>query len=744
MARRARLASGAATLAAVSTLLMLLMFERRPNLAHEEDGQPAVLRTVPVVENAVQLRIELARQDQQQRVWDGEVSTSEGRVLGVEILRASMNSTVEGATFQVRARRAGQAARRPQQRRNLLSAVLHVSLDAPPTASVTVKTSRGEFSFRPADLTAGEAVAFLDGNASVEREEPSLKLTGPNTEDDHPALARAADGTIWLAYVEYQPGSPIIMPQVANRRFDTLEPEGHGDQIKLGWFDGKQWQLGVNVTGEGRDVWRPTVAVDGHGNVVVAWAEKVEDDWDVFFRTYAAPREGRAERHWSETKRIAHPGGSDFNVVSAVDADGKVWFAWQSWNRDNFDIRVATIEGGEEEELAGIANSSANEWCPAIAADSKGHVYVAWDTYDRGNYDVRLQQFGRGVPDEIDETLVAHSPRFEARVHLACDAANRVWIAYEEGDVLWGKDYQGNTPQRVGIGENPGYGLYVDRTVRVKCLADGQLQEPAAGLDAAFRDSTLQRNKSVPRLAVDEAGGVWLAFRHHPLSGGNGETWHSYAMRYEGDGWSEPRELPNSSNLLDNRPALVAFGKGILAVHSTDRRTRTQDRDQDDLYATRLAPVDDVGQPELKTAAAREIDEPQPVHANEVEDVARLRAARVPHGERELRLLRGEFHRHTEYTAHRDQDGLLEDSLRYALDAGRLDWMGNGDHDNGNGHEYMWWQIQKKFDLVHNPPQFVAAMTYERSVRYPSGHRNVMFPRRGIRPLPRLSNQQPI
>ncbi|HUG94280.1 MAG TPA: hypothetical protein VML55_25850, partial [Planctomycetaceae bacterium] len=86
----------------------------------------------------------------------------------------------------------------------------------------------------------------------------------------------------------------------------------------------------------------------------------------------------------------------------------------------------------------------------------------------------------------------------------------------------------------------------------------------------------------------------------------------------------------------------------------------------------------------------------------------------------------------------------LEDSLRYALDAGQLDWMGNGDHDNGLGHEYMWWQIQKIFDLYHNPPHFVAAMTYERSVRYPSGHRNVMFPRRGIRPLPRLSNQQPI
>jgi hypothetical protein len=63
--------------------------------------------------------------------------------------------------------------------------------------------------------------------------------------------------------------------------------------------------------------------------------------------------------------------------------------------------------------------------------------------------------------------------------------------------------------------------------------------------------------------------------------------------------------------------------------------------------------------------------------------------------------------------------------------------MGNGDHDNGFGFEYMWWIIQKNADMHFNPPRFVAAQTYERSVVYPNGHRNVMMPKRGIRPLPR-------
>jgi hypothetical protein len=109
----------------------------------------------------------------------------------------------------------------------------------------------------------------------------------------------------------------------------------------------------------------------------------------------------------------------------------------------------------------------------------------------------------------------------------------------------------------------------------------------------------------------------------------------------------------------------------------------------------------------------------------------------VEHQGKKLRLLRGEFHRHTEYTSHRDGDGMLEDAWRYALDAGHLDWMGNGDHDNGLHHEYMWWQIQKMTDLYLHAPHFLSVQSYERSNAYPNGHRNVILPRRGIRPLPR-------
>src|SRR5262245_17362014 len=192
-----------------------------------------------------------------------------------------------------------------------------------------------------------------------------------------------------------------------------------------------------------------------------------------------------------------------------------------------------------------------------------------------------------------------------------------------------------------------------------------------------------------------------------------------------------------SDNLMDNRPALAPAGSGLMAVYSGDRRTKQQDRKRNDLYATILTGSGPTHPVALAPAAPPLPAKVKPVHPNEAAAVARMRAYRFEYEGKQLQLIRREFHRHTEYTAHRDGDGLLEDSWRYALDAGMLDWMGNADHDNGHHDECSWWQIQKYADLMHNPPHFVAVQSYERSVVYPDGHRNVIMPKRGIRPLPR-------
>jgi hypothetical protein len=727
----ARVFSGSAVVLAVPVVLLLLLDgnpserqDRPPASPQSADTKPGGSRPIAMPKNLIGVEIALGLKDKEPTPWAGSIQVSEGgRLASLEIVGGGPNASVQGNRY---------TGRSILRQKSIIGPKLQLGLDAPPSATISVKTRQGEFTFALADLTVGMAKKVLDGRASVTRQEVAFRLTGPETEDDHPALAKAPDGTVWLAYVAYQPGKPILNERVQAGAFESLVPTGHGDQIRLMRFDGKVWYSPIKVTEGGLDVWRPAVAVDGLGRILVAWSQQVDGDWDIFYRLYTPGKAG-GDGAWSNVVRLTKQPGCDFQVVAATDSTGTVWLAWQGWRNDNFDIFVAALADRHPwREPRAISDSKANDWSPAIATDSKGNVYVAWDTYDKGNYDVRLRVLGK----EDKTWTVAGTAKFEARSHLACDGQDRLWIAYEEGDEQWGKDYANEQFRRIGLQKNPGYALYINRTVRVKCLADGKLMQPAGPLEQAFA-GTLQRNKSVPRLAADSAGGVWLFFRHHPLPDGAGEVWDSYAVRYDGRVWSTPQHLAHSSNLMDNRPALVGFDRGILAVHSSDSRIRTANRGQNDLFASMLL-LSQPTQPHQFIADDALAPPQVPVaHPDEPADLARIRAHRVTVGSKKLHLWRGEFHRHTEISSHRDQDGLLEDAWRYGIDAGALDWIGVGDHDNGFGSEYMWWLMQKNTDFYHNAPRFVGVHTYERSVVYPNGHRNVIMPRRGVRPLPR-------
>jgi hypothetical protein len=714
----------------------IIVLSRVPGAADsagQAEGQPpkprAAGQAVAMPANLVGLEIELGRKDKQPGNWEGEIQVSEGRVLEVRIARGGPKARAEGNRFFSRSIRP-----QPKKSDDVVGPILSVSLDAPPSAKVTVKTGPGTFSFDLKDLSRDGSNSFLDGAAAVEWQEGAVRLTGRETEDDFPVLAKGPQGEIWLAYVEYRPGRPYVRERILAGSFEELVPSGNGDQVLLTRLEGRSWQPPLEVTGPGLDVHRPAVAVDGQGRVCVAWGQQVDGDWEIFYRHYAP-----AQRQWSEIVRLTRSPGADFHVVAATDSAGTVWLAWQAWRQDHFVILAAALDDKQPAAAPRVVSASkANSWSPAIAVDSKGNVYVAYDTYDKGNYDVRLHRLG----EREEDLAVADSAHFEARPSVACDAQDRVWVAYEEGDEQWGKDYA--TPQfkRIPLEKNPGFALYVNRTVRVKCLADGKLLQPAAALEDAPRAKPA-RKKSVPRLALDAAGGLWLLYRQHPRvglaagGGGGGEVWESFAVRYDGRRWSAPRRLAASANLIDNRPALLPWGPNVLAVYSGDGRMRTQNRQQDDLFAAVLQPAGPAAPPELVAAPPTLAAAVPVVHPEEAADVARLRDYRLEAGGKRYQLLRGEFHRHTEFSSHGDIDGLLEDSWRYALDAGNLDWMGNGDHDNGFHHEYMWWLIQKTTDLFQHAPRFVAAYTYERSVVYPNGHRNVILPRRGIRPLPR-------
>jgi hypothetical protein len=78
-----------------------------------------------------------------------------------------------------------------------------------------------------------------------------------------------------------------------------------------------------------------------------------------------------------------------------------------------------------------------------------------------------------------------------------------------------------------------------------------------------------------PRIATGPDGNIWLAFRGRP--GGNwrvpvGSVWFEYVTRITGDEWAEAVWVPRSSNVLDNRPALIASDGAVSILFSGDGR----------------------------------------------------------------------------------------------------------------------------------------------------------------------------
>ena len=626
-------------------------------------------------------------------------------------------------------------------------------------ATLTVETEQGKFTVAVDRLADGTPMSLLNDRVSVQRGFPHAPLFEGAKQQDFPAAASDMQGVgAWIAAVWHDPRGPELMPAVNEqpKNFAEFLPTGGGDQVRLLHFQNGKASEPLDVTEPGRDIWRPAVATTGDGGIVVVWTEKRDDNWDLFSRRYDSKTNS-----FTPEMRITEAPGADSDAVLATAPDGTIWLAWQAWAGSQADILLVPLDrsGKPAAPPKKLSDTPANEWAPSIAADSSGRVHVAFDSYQAGNYDVLLRT------READGTLspaitVAGTAKYEARPSVAADPRGRAWVAYEERTPDWGKD-------AVNLLDGKGSSLYRQGKIVVAVVDGGRVLLAPDPLERA--PASLKNMNSYPRLMVDRAGRPWLTFRHRQeaIWGNNavivtGAVWTSQATSLSGPAWSAPQALTRGDGSLDNRPALVRPVEGpVLAFYSSDGRLRREAEMNPqaalkyfsnqgtppgvfnvDLEVSALAATAPFEEPRLGPAPAAAGDTAANVHPDETADLDRIRAYRINAGGKNYRLLRGEFHRHTEISADGGADGSLEDMWRYALDAASLDWIGNGDHDNGGGKEYTWWLIQKTTDLYSQPPKFVPMFTYERSVPYPRGHRNVMFDHRGVRTLPRLVGQE--
>jgi hypothetical protein len=745
----------------------------------------------------VGVRIRFGLTDKAPTKWDGTISVSPGKIETLEGWRFENGDQVQGtsswkaSTRTLTARRSNNPAKKGKGKggnANMAdNGVILLLTDVTDNSVVKVKTEQGDFDFKLADVSYGKFIEKLNGAVDVERVAATRPLSSGRTDDDYPSLAVAPDGTAFSAWVSFTPG--IDRDERARRfekepeDFSFLAKESGGDQLWLRVQKGGKWSEPVAITAGHGDIYKCNVTLDGKGRAWIFWSENRNwpkqdlSNFEIWARKY---EDGKL----SEPINLSENSGNDVNPVATADADGRVWVAWQGARGNAFKIleRHQNADGSWSAERQ-VSTQGYNCWTPAIASTKKGgRIAVAWDTYEKGDYDVWIREFvGETVKDAQP---VANTPKYEARPALTYDSEGRLWICYELSGPTWGKDWG-------ALVRDKGIGLYRDRQIGLRVLDNGKWVEPASSFVSALPGAQRRRgpanlpvNRPEPeistrkagqeaaagpantynnlgRIACDRDGRVWLFARsregtfHTPL----GSVWINYAAYYDGKNWVGPIILPHSQNLLYNTPAVAAHPQGgLLIAHSTDHRQdrhivrsggnsgfeAERDPFDNDVYISRLEFPATPVKPALVPATEAPLASAKPSEATAKEraEVERCRAWKIDYHGKPLRIVRGEFHRHTEISGDGGNDGPLEDMWRYAMDVAAMDWLGCGDHDNGAGREYTWWLTQKTTDAFRLPGRFDPPFSYERSVSYPEGHRNVVFAQRGVRTLPRLPKTQ--
>ena len=545
----------------------------------------------------------------------------------------------------------------------------------------------------------GQPFDWLEGNASIERLPVEMRLSEDVMQDDSPAVAVAPDGTAWTAWLSYQES---------------------GDWVVVG--DGG---ISTRITEKG-DHHSPAIAVLPNGWVLAAWSQREGQE----FHVYTSFRVGG---RWTPSRRMTTLSGSHIWPNLSSDVDGRALLVWQSLREGRTSIRMRQFDGRNWQVEEPVNQDTGNAWAPMALVAQKRSL-VVWDSYSSGAYQVWFREW----PNAPERVTVGDS--FSVRPAVAVSPGGKVVVAWEESDPLWGKDFAYLTDRR-------GTTLYQNRRVRLAVRDEGMWRtlkgDPAESLPPGIRRFVQQ-----PRIAFDAAGRLHMVLRCRTYAAtaridnwAAGGRWETFLTRREGDRWTPAILMPDSEGRNGMRAALAVDRDRVVVSWPTDHRAFPQVKYGDlDINTTRLAAV---GAPstlstEPPRAPAAEAANPQP---NENADVARMRAYRINQGGKEYRIVRGDLHRHTELSQDGSGDGSLDDLYRYTFDAAQMDYAHVADHQMGVDEEYNWWLTQKSNDLYFMPQRFVTLFGYERSVPYPNGHRNIIWPERG-RPVLKIGAQE--
>ena len=678
-----------------------------------------MLVTAAVQADPFSVRVTFGYGDDPPERWAGSIGAEGARIDELDGWLFASQDRIELDTFEVVTKHPTRPEPTPKG--------LLVRGSADPGGRLEVTSDHGNFSFRLEELSAGDQLVFLDGSVRVSGLLGAEKLTDDSRFDDYPSVAVAASGASWLVWQSYSGGR---------------------DEVRLRKLDGS-WRTFSRVPGATGDVWRPQVALSANGRPWVVWAQQSDGNFDLFARGF-----DEARSRWGDLVRLSSHPNPDIEHHVVEDSRGWLWVVWQGFRDANSDIFLRFHDGSRWSREIQVSDHPANDWEPRIAIDRQGSAVVVWDSYRNGNYDVFLRRFAGGQLGPV--VPVADTEKFEAHASVAVDLDGRVWVAWDEGAVNWGKDSGPTTDPRwfargrelwttwINQPSAPGARLYESRKINLAVLEGGRRMVPSSSLADKLSAAGIP-DHDFPQLHVDPSSGRiallfhrWNHVRWTESLGFRPTYWEHAVVFFEGDRWSTVRTMPESWGRISAR-ADAAFGPdgSLRVVWPTDGRLeqRPVRNVRANIVAARLGPAEGPVSLDLVSSDPGDSAPAPSVHPRESAEVDAIRSYRTSISGVENRIVRGDLHRHTEFSWDSSGgmvDGSVFDFYRYMLDAAAMDFGAVTDHNSGGDSEYWWWLIEKTCDLFHVRSAFTTFYAYERSVVYPNGHRNIFHTRRGV------------
>ncbi|UCE37261.1 MAG: hypothetical protein JSW00_17580 [Thermoplasmata archaeon] len=286
----------------------------------------------------------------------------------------------------------------------------------------------------------------------------------------------------------------------------------------------------------------PSIAIDGADNIYIAW-------WDYrhgFFGDIYFAKSTDGGNSFSANKKVNDDvmNAAQDKPSIAVDGLGNIYIAWGDNRSGNYDIYLATsTDGGNSFSVNKKVNDDvigAKQKYPSIVADSAGNIYITWMDDRSGNYDIYFARSTDGG-NTFSTNKKVNDDSGDNRQTDPCvtvDTLDNIYIAWRDGrngnyDIYFTRTTDGGNTFSINKKVNDDAG---NNDQRDPCIAVDRV----GNIYIAFRDdrngdydiyfakstdggNTFSPNKRVnddigsniqlsPSIGVDDGGYIYIAW----------------------------------------------------------------------------------------------------------------------------------------------------------------------------------------------------------------------------------------